>query len=80
MKLSALLEGRAELIPRDPTKEAAVNIARQLIQKAQYEAGGKPKATRELAQKMADGLHSNIAAAIDAELNFSQMKTVDEVA
>lgn len=79
MKVNALLEGRAEFIPRDRSKNTAGSIAQQLINAARYKAGGDPKATRELAQKLAARFHSDILAAIDSEMNYAQMKNFHEV-
>jgi len=80
MKISTLLEVQAEFIPRDRSKNTADGIARQFINAAQYKARGNPKATRELAQKLANRFHSDVLAAIDQEMNYTQMKDFNEVA
>jgi hypothetical protein len=78
MKIEQLLEVQAEIIPRDVTQNAAENIVRQFIRTAQYEAGGNSRATREIAHKLATRFHSNVLAAIDSEMEFSQLKTFNE--
>lgn len=70
-------EVQIEVIPCDPAQNTASNIAHQLIRVAQYQAGGWTVATRELAHTLAIRFHSKVLAAIDAELDFSQLKTFD---
>jgi hypothetical protein len=77
MKLLPLLEAQSEFIPRDHARSTAGGIARQLLSTAKYEAGMEPRQARELAHKLANRFHSDVLAAIDEELNFMQMKSVD---
>ena len=78
MKLQHLFEW-SELIPKDPTKSSADKIAQELVRAAQQKAyeSGKPQATWKMAHILADRFHSNVLAAIDKEIEFLRMKSVD---
>lgn len=78
MNLKELLEW-SELIPKDSTQAGAEKVAQELVRAAQQKAyeSGKPNATYKMAHILADRFHSNVLAAIDREIEFLRMKSVD---
>lgn len=77
MKQEQLVESRVDYIPRDREHNTAGSIARQIVRAARYKGGAKPKQARDIAHKMASRFHSDVLQAIDAELDYDQLKSVD---
>ena len=69
-----------DFIPRDREHTTAGSIAEQILRAANYKGGGNPARAKKIAHIMAGRFHSDILRVIDAELGYSQMKDVDEVA